>query len=283
MGGEIEDLQDHVKEAEEEVSIVKERYERKLLGFERTLSAQLEKQAETNDLLAIHKKQQVDLQAKLDKLIQNSISNKNEIPAIKKQSYVANEKNEKKNQSSQRQQRQHERPKEDGDAKTADVLLFHDSLGKKINNTIFKHQNLTTAKILTYHLGEIRSNIPKRNAPPRACIIHTLTNDVTKNKDVNSLTKELDSLVDELKTTFPTTKIIVSNIVSRDTHKQQVEYINAYMNINHNNNNVSTCSHKTIRYEDRWNDGIHLEQSGTNKLASDLKKSTMKALGLPKV
>ena len=165
--------------------------------------------------------------------------------------------------------------------KTADVLFFHDSLGKNINDTIFKNERLSTKKILTYHLADVCKKLPRRSSPPRAVIIHTLTNDITKKTNSNILTQELEYLVNTLKETYPTTKIILSNIVSRATNTDKCTYMNLHMNLRYKDDaDVSTCSHDTITQKDRWTDGIHLEKSGTGKLASNIKKATLLALGM---
>ena len=145
-----------------------------------------------------------------------------------------------------------------------------------------KKEHLSTAKILTYHLRDVKANLPtNRKSPARAIIVHTLTNDITKGTDLKVLTKELDSLVDTITTTYPTTKLILSNIAPRHTHHDELNYLNGHMNVNYKGlANVSYCKHDKINHKDWWEDGIHMVESGTSKIAGKLKHATLKALGL---
>ncbi len=278
--GQVEEMGEHLREAEEEVLSVNIQYERKLLEIEQTLSTQHTEQTKIHALLVEQQKQQSEMHTKQNNLLTKFAANSGKEQKQQAAKNTSPNATAAKIHKDDDQTESVPRSNANGDPKTADVIFLHDSLGKKINDTIFKKENLSTAKILTYHIGEVRKNLPKRSTPPRACIIHTLTNDITKGTDSHALTKELDSLVAHIKTVYPKTKIIISNIAPRDTHMDRVKYVNSYMNLYHNTGNVSTRSNSTIRYKDRWEDGIHLEDSGTSILASNLKKATLKALGL---
>ena len=82
--------------------------------------------------------------------------------------------------------------------KKPDVIFFHDSLGKKINDTIFSREQLQTSKVFTYHLDDIPKELEDRKESPKAIVIHVGTNDIRFKTNVQEITTKLDKMSCEI-------------------------------------------------------------------------------------
>ena len=88
-----------------------------------------------------------------------------------------------------------------------------------------------------------------------------------------------DSLLSLIHSKFPDTKVVLSDMVCRKDKEFQImiDYINASLSIEYDKSDyISMCKHPKLGLEYLWKDGVHLEDSGTSILASDLRKSIAK-------
>ena len=143
--------------------------------------------------------------------------------------------------------------------------------------------NLKLKKRLTYTLDETKKEIETLQVFPKAVIIHVGTNNLKMNT-VEEVSNKISDVTDTILKKAPHTKVIISNIVSRDdNHKYQMmlDYVNACVNLKYSKTeNVSISKNINIGKNCRANDGTHLKPIGTSKLASNLKYSVMKALNI---
>ena len=178
-------------------------------------------------------------------------------------------------------------------APKSDVLFLHDSLGKGIHDTILKNENLGTEKALTYTLDDATKNIKDRTSiPHRAVAIHVGTNDLVRHRPEEIVTK-MEELVKTIVTKAPNTQVVISSIVTRTDSKRrssgkdlkpELEYVNAAIKLKlANNSKVSIVSNDNIGEAYLSTDFLHLDKSGTSRLASNIKKCVAKALNIPLV
>ena len=178
-------------------------------------------------------------------------------------------------------------PETDAVVAKPDVLFFHDSLGKKINNTIMKNEKLVTEKSLTYKLDDIQQDLNGRaSIPHRAIVIHCGTNNLNvEGQTPDTIVKKMDQLVQSIHRKAPDAHVIISSIVTRkDSEKKQrqLDYINAAIGLKYaDNRHVSTVSNNNVDEGCLGTDLIHLGKKGTSRLAVNIKKAVAKALGIP--
>ena len=166
-----------------------------------------------------------------------------------------------------------------GQVGPCDVVMFDDSLGKKINDTLLSRENLKTRKILTYTLEETKTELEKIKEAPKAIVYHVGTNNVKKDPP-----EKITKMINEVVNLAQATKVIISNIVSRDddhVFQTNLEFINANINMKYiKAPNISTIKHFNIGKINRARDGTHLNTIGTSKLACNIKHAVAKALSI---
>ena len=170
-----------------------------------------------------------------------------------------------------------------------DVLFFHDSLGKRINDTILKNEKLVTEKSLTYKLEDIQQEINKRpTIPHRAVVIHCGTNNLNVDGQTpDTIVQRMEELVHSIQRKSPNTRILISSIVRRKDNarkQRELQYINAAVELRCTElNNVSVVHNDNIDEGCLGTDLIHLGKKGTSRLAVNIKKAVAKALDIPVV
>lgn len=148
-----------------------------------------------------------------------------------------------------------------------------------------------TLKVTAYSIQEARNYIQGNQIRQYdAIILHLVTNDV-KTKNPNNITLDLEELVEQIIAKTPTTKIVLSLTPSR---KDNSELNRVTQNINstlqetmHKHTSVSICTHTNLPEpsDDNWRqyftvDGVHLTESGTAVLASNIRHVTEYTLGM---
>ena len=92
-------------------------------------------------------------------------------------------------------------------------------------------------------------------------------------------------LLNEIRTRFPNSKVVVSSLVNRKDDEQlqnMIEYINACLTLEYErHSHIHVCKHPDIGLDSLWKDGLHLTNFGTSKLASDLRAAIAGTLGVP--
>ena len=165
-----------------------------------------------------------------------------------------------------------------------DVIFFHDSLGKSINKTISAREGITTKKVRTAKLHQVREEIEKLSTrhAPQLFAIHVGTNDL----HTDSVDEVIDKYIEIVATIgkkFPDAKILISHIVIRSDNERlqlMLDLINASLSIEFaGKDHVKVCKHLDIGVEHlKKRDGVHLTDPGTSILSKDLRYAIAKCL-----
>ena len=162
------------------------------------------------------------------------------------------------------------------------VILFHDSLCNKINDTMMKNENVSITKIWSPTLGETQENLDEIDHADRI-VIQGLTREVG-DMTAEEFTSLTFSTVD--KCLSKADKVIVSLIVDREDDLEiqaKAEAVNAMIKLNYmNDSNVLVCNHNNLRdrkYRQR-RDNLHLTDPGTSRLANNLKYKIAESLNI---
>ena len=243
---------------------------------------QIKQHAEQNEQL----QQQVQLlkQQKADTHTDQKVADLHiQLEAAQKEASHLRNKLEKKGATSDPGQRTSNDTRNQPPPRKPDVLFLHDSLGKGINDSILKNENLITEKALTYKLEDAIQNISQRQTiPHQAVVIHVGTNNIQQQPEhVVTKVEELATLISRK---APNTKIVISSIVGRGDSiqaKTVLDYVNAACRLRMvGKKMVSFAVNDNIDDSCLSSDKIHLKQHGTSRLASNIKKGVAKALSI---
>ena len=118
---------------------------------------------------------------------------------------------------------------------------------------------------------------------PKAVVLHVGTNDLKQNS-AEGVVQKIRGVINICKEKIPTTKIVISNIVSRDdkqTYQTMLEYVNACINMTYaKDEKILIARNTNIVKKHRAHDGTHLNTVGTSILANNLKYCVAKALNI---
>ena len=182
-----------------------------------------------------------------------------------------------------RNEKQNEIPEvetnQDDIKKPPKIIILHDSLCGKINDTILSRENVTVKKVWAPNILEIKKKINEMEYVD-ALVIQSLTRDleILSIEEMETQIKEIVSMA-----SLKANKIIISGIVGReDNHdiRMKADVINASTTYNYyNDDNVIFCNNDNLRESKfRLQDKIHLTPHGTSVLENNLKYSIAKAL-----
>ena len=165
-----------------------------------------------------------------------------------------------------------------------DILLYHDSIGKPIKDTIFKNENLQTQKRLTYTLEDTLHDINSiKQLNHKTVIIHVGTNDI-RNNHSDAVISKMEEVVDAIRTKAPATSIVISSITTRQDNtrfRHKLEYVNEKIKVKYGQtDNVSVLENNNITREHLADDRVHLVPIGTSRLAFNIKKHVAKILNI---
>ena len=161
------------------------------------------------------------------------------------------------------------------------IVLFHDSLCKNINDTMMSREKVDMEKVWAPTLPQTRSEIENLTYTPDCVVIQALTRDVVL-KDPMEYVDEIVSTVDLCLT--KSEKVVLSLIVDREDcqiARNRLKAVNGLLQVKFMDHpNVTVCEHDKLRDPRNRYDKLHLNEMGTAKLASNLKHSIAKSIGI---
>ena len=146
------------------------------------------------------------------------------------------------------------------------VLLMHDSICGKINNTICSKENIDVEKVWAPNVSKLSEEIDKIENNVDVIVIHTMTNDL-KDKSVENISNEMSQAVEQ--GLAKTKKIILSTIVSRDddeTLNAKAAAVNANIKVKFlSNPRVIISINENVKDKKFRYDKIHLMDHGVSR------------------
>ena len=170
----------------------------------------------------------------------------------------------------------------EGTPKSPNVVLFHDSLCKHINNTILRNEGVTTTKIWAPTLKEIQEKADDMEHTD-VIVIQALTREISKDCDTEDVVDAVTQTVN--KCLLKSDKVVVSSIINReddDILGVKAEMVNANVKYRYiNNPNVLVCNNDNLHNRKyRTEDKLHLSEHGTSLFATNLKYKISEALDI---
>ena len=167
------------------------------------------------------------------------------------------------------------------DKEQPNVVLFHDSLCKKINPTILSKEKVTTKKIWAPTLADIQKEITQTSKCD-AVVIQSITRTLS-NTSVEDIINQTTDTVEMC--LLKADKVVISSIISRDDDpivSAKAELVNAILKFKFlNNPKVLICNNDNLRDRKfRRGDGIHLTDHGISVFANNLKYKIAEALDI---
>ena len=162
------------------------------------------------------------------------------------------------------------------------VVIFHDSLCKHINNTILRNEGVTTTKIWAPTLKEIQEEADDMEHTD-VIVIQALTREISKDSDSEDVVDAVTQTVN--KCLLKSDKVVLSSIINReedDILGVKAEMVNANVKYRYiNNPNVLVCNNDNLHHRKyRTEDKLHLSEHGTSLFATNLKYKISEALGI---
>ena len=161
------------------------------------------------------------------------------------------------------------------------VIILHDSLCGKINETILSRENVKTKKIWAPNFEEMEKTLDEIEHT-EVIVVQAFTRDLD-NLEVNEMNDRINEIV--IKALTKAQKVVVNTIVNREDIQHvgvKAELVNArikYMYLNHEN--VLVCDNRNLNDSKfRVRDGLHLTTHGTSILATNLKYKIAEALNI---
>ena len=161
------------------------------------------------------------------------------------------------------------------------MVIFHDSLCRKINETILSRENVISKKVWAPNLHQMSEKLDEIEST-ETIVIQALTRDVAS-KSVEEMNNGIDEVVN--KALAKSKNIVLSTIVAREDVRDinhKIDLINANMKYRYKENErVFICDNVNLNnVKFRWEDGIHLTEHGTSVLATNLKYKVAEALDI---
>ena len=161
----------------------------------------------------------------------------------------------------------------EGTPKSPNVVIFHDSLCKHINNTILRNEGVTTTKIWAPTLKEIQEKADDMEHTD-VIVIQALTREISEDCDTEDVVEAVTQTVN--KCLLKSDKVVVSSIINReddDIKGVKAEMVNANVKYRYiNNPNVLVCNNDNLHNRKyRTEDKLHLSEHGTSLFATNLK------------
>ena len=160
------------------------------------------------------------------------------------------------------------------------VVILHDSLCGKINDTILSRERVATKKVWAPDLVQMENKLDEIEKI-EVIVIQALTRDL-EGKDVEYMNEGINKVITKALTKAQ--KVVVSTIIRRDDVKQigaKAELVNAKLKYKYVDDDVIICDNQNL-YDSKFrlDDSIHLTPHGTSVFATNLKHMIAKALNI---
>ena len=169
---------------------------------------------------------------------------------------------------------------DDGDDGREEIVILHDSLCKKVNDTILSRENVKVKKIWAPDIDRMEAALDDVSA--KVIVLEAWTRDLDR-LDVEDMTQKIIELVS--KALSKAEKVVISSIVNRediDDIDLKVNSVNAFILLKYKRNeSVIVCDNSVLNHRDfREADRLHLNEDGVPVFASNLKHAMAKAVGV---
>ena len=155
------------------------------------------------------------------------------------------------------------------------MIILHDSLCGKINDTILSREKIKTKKIWAPDLEQMETRLNEIENT-EVIVIQALTRDLGKH-DINYINDRINKVVEKALTKAK--NVVISTIINREDEKDngvKAEIVNAHIKYHYmNHENVTVCDNCNLNDRKfRVRDGIHLTPHGTSIFATNMKYSS---------
>ena len=160
-----------------------------------------------------------------------------------------------------------------------EVIILHDSLCGKVNETILSREQIITKKIWAPNLKVMESKLDDIE-DAGVIVVQALTRD-TGNKGVDDIYEHINDVV--TKASSKARKVVISTVINREDERnirEKVDLVNAHIKYKYiNDEKIIICDNQNLNDPKfRVNDGIHLTPHGISVLATNLKYKIAEAL-----
>lgn len=172
--------------------------------------------------------------------------------------------------------------------KPPEVLLIGTSNMAKVDPDKLSTKFRTT-KHIAYNFEQTKDCIEKEESAYNLICLHSLTNEI-KDKDADLCVTELDNIIQNCATKWPSAKVVVSlGTPRKDKFNNKLNLANALVREKYNESDkVILCDHSNLSYRGdpqtkfmKNGDDVHLNDSGVKQFAANIKSSILSCLGLP--
>ncbi len=182
----------------------------------------------------------------------------------------------------QRSDRDDEEEEEEDEEETPrdEVVILHDSMCGKINNSLLSREKVKVKKVWAPDLEQMEDALDHVNA--KVVVLGALTRDLDK-METDEMNERIAGLISKALTKAD--KVVVSTIIRREDILDidlKADMVNAYINLKYKrNDDVVICDNYRL-YDTmfRREDKLHLTDDGVSILASSLKYAIAEAVGV---
>ena len=161
-----------------------------------------------------------------------------------------------------------------------EVVILHDSLCKRVNNSLLSRENVRVKKVWAPDLVAMEDALDRVDA--KVVVIEALTRDLAT-METGEMKQKIAGIVNKASTKAD--KVVLSTIVRREDIEDidlKADLVNAQMKLEYKqNNSVVICdNYKLHDSKFRIGDKLHLSDDGVPIFASNLKYAIADALGI---
>ena len=164
---------------------------------------------------------------------------------------------------------------------TPKVILMHDSMCGKINNTLLSKEMVSVEKVWAPTLPDVLNTIENMVDNVDAIAIHSMTNDL-KERNVDEITDLAEQVIEHA--LQKANKVVITTIVNRDDDpllNSKASAVNGNIKFKFiNKPNVFLCVNDNLSDTKFRADKIHLTDPGPSRLANNIKYKVAEALDI---
>ena len=169
---------------------------------------------------------------------------------------------------------------EDDEGTRDEVVILHDSLCGKINDSLLSRENVRVKKVWAPDIERMEEALD--NVDAKVVVLEAWTRDLN-NMEIDEMNQKIAGLVSKAVTKAE--KVVLSTIIRREDEEDidlKADFVNAYMKLTYKRNeDVVVCDNYKL-YDGRFrkDDKIHLNDDGVPIFASNLKYAIAEAVGV---